>query len=755
MMESPIPSLIGAPVQRAEDPALVRGEATFTDDLTPAGTLHLVVVRSPLAHARIVGVDSSAAVAAPGVWLVLTAADVGHIQMPPVPNEERNVPRRFPLVQGTVLMAGDAVAVVVAATAAEARDAAELVQVDYEQLDVVADLDRALVAPPLHSGQKSNVAYDRSKGDVEAVREMPGAYVVSGVVDHPRVSPAPMEGRVALAEWRDSSLHVHMTTQGPHLMQEEFARTFALPLNRVRVTAPFIGGAFGGKFDLAEEEVLVAEAARRLGRPVKWTETRREHLLTVGHGRAMRGAYRLVADGSGKVQGLFLDWLVDLGCRHRYYGFQPITPRMGTGTYAIANYAWRMRGVWTNRTPRGIYRGAGRPEATLTIERAIDHLASEMGMDPAEVRRRNFIPEGSFPYKSAGGYTYDSGRYEANLDRLLEVAGYEDLRQQQAEARAQGRLVGIGLGSFVEVCGFEDWGAARIQVSPDGSVTVFVETQDQGQGHRTTFAQIVAARLGLDLSQVRVEQGDTGSAPYGYGTSGSRSVAHGGAAAHAVASRLADKVQRLAGHMLEVDPADVELVDGRARVRGTDVGVDWRRVVDLAFTTKVPPGEEPGLEAEIRLPSGGFNFPFGIHLALVEVDRETGAVRLDRLVAVDDAGVIINPMLANGQRHGGLAQGVSQALWEAIRYDDEGNLLTSTFVDYLVPTATTLPSFELAETSTPTPTNALGAKGIGEAGAVGSTPAVVNAVCDALGRQDLQIPLTPESLWRALSSADS
>jgi carbon-monoxide dehydrogenase large subunit len=374
-----------------------------------------------------------------------------------------------------------------------------------------------------------------------------------------------------------------------------------------------------------------------------------------------------------------------------------------------------------------------------------------MGVDPAEVRRRNFIPEESFPYKSAGGYTYDSGRYEANLDRLLEVAGYGDLRRQQAEARGQGRLVGIGLGSFVEVCGFEDWGAARIQVSPDGSVTVFVETQDQGQGHRTTFAQIVAARLGLELSRVKVEQGDTGSAPHGYGTSGSRSVAHGGSAAQAVASRLAEKVQRLAGHMLEVDPADVDLVDGRARVRGTDVGVDWQRVVDLAFTTKVPPGEEPGLEAEIRLPSGGFNFPFGIHLALVEVDRETGVVRLDRLVAVDDAGVIINPMLANGQRHGGLAQGVSQALWEAIRYDDEGNLLTSTFVDYLVPTATTLPSFELAETLTPTPTNALGAKGIGEAGAVGSTPAVVNAVCDALGRQDLQIPLTPETLWRALS----
>jgi len=750
-MESFIPSLVGAPVQRAEDPSLVRGEATFTDDLSPAGTLHLAVVRSPFAHAGIVSVDVTAAAAAPGVCLVLTGADVAHILMPPEPNEEKNVPRRFPLVQGTVLMAGDAVAAVVAATPAEAKDAADLVDVDYHQLEVLSDLDQAMTASPLHPGQKSNVAFDRTRGDVEAVGAMAGSVVVTGVVDHPRVSPAPMEGRVALAEWRDGSLHIHMTTQGPHLMQEEFARSFALPLNRVRVTAPFIGGAFGGKFDLAEEEILVAEAARRLGRPVKWTETRRENLLTVGHGRAMRAAYRLVADASGKVQGLFVDWLVDLGCRHRYYGFQPITPRMGTGTYDIPQYAWRMRGVWTNRCPRGIYRGAGRPEATLTVERAIDHLASEMGLDPAEVRRRNFIPEAAFPYKSAGGYTYDSGRYEANLDCLLDVAEYRNLREQQAAARSEGRIVGIGLGSYVEVCGFEDWGAARIQVNRDGSVTVFVETQDQGQGHRTTFAQIVAARLGLDLSKVKVEQGDTGSAPYGYGTSGSRSVAQGGSAAQAVASRVAEKVQRIAGHLLEVDPVDVELVDGMARVRGTDVGVEWQKVVDLAFTTRVPPGEEPGLEAEIRLASGGFNFPFGIHLAMVEVDPETGAVRLDRLIAVDDAGVIINPMLAGGQRHGGLAQGVSQALWEAVRYDQEGNLLTSTFVDYLVPTASTLPSFELAETETPTSTNPLGAKGIGEAGAVGSTPAVVNAVCDALGRQDLQIPLTPERLWRALA----
>jgi carbon-monoxide dehydrogenase large subunit len=522
------------------------------------------------------------------------------------------------------------------------------------------------------------------------------------------------------------------------------------------VITPFVGGGFGCKFDLAEEEYLAIIAARMTGRPVKWSETRREHILTIGHGRAQRHHYEVVADENGKIEGLWIDSLIDLGCRHRYLSFMEITPRMGTGTYDIPVYGWRMRGVWTNRAPRGIYRGAGRPEATLTIERVIDAVAKETGIDPAEVRRRNFIQPHQFPYASSGGkelggYVYDTGEYEGALDELLRVADYDGLRREQGTARQEGRRLGIGMAAYVEVCGFEDWGAARIQVHADGSVTVYVETLDQGQGHRTSFAQLVAGVLGLDISRVRIEQGDTSTSPYGWGTSGSRSIAQGGSASHAVAEKVASKAARIAGHLLEAAAEDIVLADAKATVRGTDVSVTWEEIVSAAFRGDVPEDLTPGLDEEIHLKSGGLNFPFGMHLAVVEVDSESGSVRLDRMWAVDDAGVIINPMLADGQRHGGLAQGIGQAMWEKVVYDPDGNLTTSSFVDYLIPTASTIPSFGLAATVTPTPTNPLGAKGIGEAGAIGSTPAVLNAVSDALGGADVQVPVTPEQIWRALN----
>ena len=741
--------MIGASARRLEDPALIQGRATFTEDLTPAGTLYLAIVRSPFPHARIISIDPSAAESSPGVWAVLTPEDVAGLAMPPEPDPAKNIPRRYALVQGLALMPGDPVAAVIADTPAQARDAADLIEVDYEPLDIVGDVETAIAAAPIHVGQASNVAYERGRGDFEAVAAMDGPVVVEGLIDHPRVVPAPMECRVAIADWRGVGLDMYMTTQAPHLMQEELAKSFQIPVSSVRVMTNFVGGGFGGKFDLAEEEMLVAFAARRVGRPVKWVEGRREHLQSLGHGRSMRCRYRLVANQDGRIKALSVDWLVDLGCRHRYLSFHTTTARIGAGNYDIPIYAWRMKGVWTNRSPRGIYRGAGRPEATLTIERALDHLAAVLGMDPVEVRRKNFVQPDQFPYKSAAGYTYDTGDYPANLDRLLEVGGYQELRRQQAAARSQGRLFGIGLASYVEVCAFDDWGAATLTVSPDGSVTVHVETLDQGQGHRTAFAQIVAAQLGLPLDLIRVDQGDTSSAPYGFGTSGSRSVAQGGSAAHRVAGMVAEKATRVAAHLMEAAPADIELVDGVALVKGTNVSVTWLEIVQAALGGKALPEEEPGLDAEVHLRSGGLNFPFGAHMAVVEVDRETGAVSLLRMIAVDDAGVIVNPMLAAGQRHGGIAQGVGQALWEAVRYDEVGNLTTSTFVDYLIPTAGSMPSFELGETVTPTPTNPLGAKGIGEAGAIGATPAVVNAVCDAVGRQDLQIPLTAEQLWRS------
>jgi carbon-monoxide dehydrogenase large subunit len=745
-------------VQRREDPALLSGTARYVDDIMPTGTLHLAVVRSPFAHADVTEIDISAAVDAPGVWAVITPDDVADVAMPPTPRPDRNVPRRYPLVQGRALMPGDPVVAVVADSAEAARDAADLVFIDYDPLDVVGDVEEAIDAPPIHDGlsSESNVAYDRSKGDRARFEAVEGSVRLSGTVEHPRVVPAPMENRVILAEWKEDGLTVHLSTQAPHLMQEQIAADFDMAQASVRVITPFVGGGFGCKFDLAEEEYLAIIAARMTGRPVKWSETRREHILTIGHGRAQRHHYEVVADENGKIEALWIDSLIDLGCRHRYLSFMEITPRMGTGTYDIPVYGWRMRGVWTNRAPRGIYRGAGRPEATLTIERVIDAVAKETGIDPAEVRRRNFIQPHQFPYASSGGkelggYVYDTGEYEGALDELLRVADYDGLRREQGTARQEGRRLGIGMAAYVEVCGFEDWGAARIQVHADGSVTVYVETLDQGQGHRTSFAQLVAGVLGLDISRVRIEQGDTSTSPYGWGTSGSRSIAQGGSASHAVAEKVASKAARIAGHLLEAAAEDIVLADAKATVRGTDVSVTWEEIVSAAFRGDVPEDLTPGLDEEIHLKSGGLNFPFGMHLAVVEVDSESGSVRLDRMWAVDDAGVIINPMLADGQRHGGLAQGIGQAMWEKVVYDPDGNLTTSSFVDYLIPTASTIPSFGLAATVTPTPTNPLGAKGIGEAGAIGSTPAVLNAVSDALGGADVQVPVTPEQIWRALN----
>lgn len=755
--EASIPSFIGAPVQRREDPSLITGTARYVDDLAPTGTLHMAIVRSPLPHAEITEIDTSAVSDMAGVWLVITPDDVSDVRMPPAPRPERNVPRRYPLVQGTALMPGDPVVAVVAETPTLARDAADLVFVDYEPLDVVGDVYQAIEAPPIHADldSGSNVAYDRTKGDREAFDALTGRVRLSGTVDHPRVVPAPMENRVILAEWKESGLTVHMASQAPQLMQEQFAADFGLAQSSVRVVTPFVGGAFGCKFDAAEEEYLAIIAARITGRPVKWVETRREHMLTIGHGRAQVHSYEVVADETGKIEGLWVDSLVDLGCRHRYLSFMEITPRMGTGNYDIGVYGWRMRGVWTNRAPRGIYRGAGRPEATLTIERVVEAVARATGLDPVEVRRRNFIKPDDFPYHSsggaaAGGYKYDTGEYERALDRLLEVADYDGLRREQSAARDEGRLVGIGLAAYVEVCGFEDWGAARIQVHGDGSVTVYVETLDQGQGHRTSFAQIVAAVLGLDVDRVKIENGDSATSPYGWGTSGSRSIAHGGSASHAAAEKVAAKAKKIAGHLLEASDADIVLADGKATVAGTDVAVSWEDVVSAALRGNVPEDVTPGLDEEIHLKSGGLNFPFGMHLAVVEIDPESGSPRLDRMWAVDDAGNIVNPMLADGQRHGGLAQGIGQALWEKVVYDPDGNLATSSFMDYLIPSPTTLPSFGLDATVTTTPTNPLGAKGIGEAGTIGSTPAVLNAVSDALGGAEVQVPVTPEQVWRAL-----
>lgn len=741
-------------MQRREDPALVQGAGTYLDDVRPEGALHLAVVRSPLAHALLGQIEAEEARRAPGVHLVLTPPDVADVKMPPRPDPDKRIPRRFPLVQDRARMSGDPVAGVVAETPEQARDAADLVFVDYQPLPVVGDPEESLQVDPLYPEYGDNLAYQRSKGDRDAVETPEGAIILEGTVDHPRLVPNPLETRGCVARWEGDRLTLHLSSQAPHLMAEELAWAFDLPSDRVRVITPFVGGGFGCKFDLAEEEVLAVVAARRLGRPVKWMETRQEHFLAIGHGRAQRHHYRVVADRHGKVLGLWIDAIVDVGARRRYLSGAPVTPRMGTGNYDIPRYAWRQRGVFTNRAPTGIYRGAGRPEATLTLERIMDRLARAAGLDPAEVRRRNFIGREQFPYESVAGYTYDSGDYLGALDTLLEVADYPGLRRRQEELRRAGRHLGIGLAVYVEVCGFESWEAGRVWVQRDGSVRASAGTLDQGQGHRTSFVQVVAGVLGLSPEQVELVQGDTATSPYGFGTSGSRSAAHGGSAVYGAARRVADKAVRIAAHLLEAAPDDLVLADGRIEVRGSPgIGVSWQEVVDAAHDGDLPDGEQPGLDEQHRFESGGRMFPFGAHLAMVEVDPDSGVVTLESIWAVDDFGRVINPMLADGQRHGGLAQGIGQALWEGVVYDQDGNLVTSTLVDYLLPTAGQLPIFQLENTVTPSPHNPLGVKGVGEAGTIGSTAAVVNAVVDALapfGVEHLDVPLRPEKVWRAM-----
>ncbi len=539
-------------------------------------------------------------------------------------------------------------------------------------------------------------------------------------------------------------------------MADELAASFGMPVEDVRVVVPDMGGAFGSKFDLAEEEVLVVEAARRVGRPVKWVETRREHLLTIGHGRAQRHTYRAVADADGRLLSLWVDSLVDVGARKRYIAGPPYTPRIGTGNYRIGSYGWRQRGVFTNRAPTGIYRGAGRPEATLTIERVVDRVAQAAGLDPAEVRRRNFVTE--FPYQSPGGAVFDSGDYHRALDVLLEIADYGGLRRRQEELRDAGRLIGIGLCAYVEATAFERFERAVVEIDERGWVHARVGTLDHGQGHRTTFAQVLADELGMDPDRVVVSQGDTAEIPWGFGTSGSRSVAHGGASVAGAAREVAAKAARIAAHLLEADPADIVPTGGRLEVRGAPgSGMGWEEVAAAAHDpARLPAGEEPGLASDHTSEFEGLAFPFGMHLAVVEVDPETGVVDLQQVWAVDDCGTVVNPMLATGQRHGGLAQGIGQALIEEVVYDEHGNLLTSTFMDYLLPSAADIPRLHLGGTVTPSPHNSLGAKGVAESGAIGIPAAIVNAAVDALaplGIEHLDLPLRPERVWRVIREA--
>ncbi|MDQ1430487.1 MAG: aerobic carbon-monoxide dehydrogenase large subunit [Actinomycetota bacterium] len=753
-------SILGNPVQRVEDPRLLRGEARYVDDLTPPQTVHVAFVRSSMAHARLGAVDTGDAERMPGVLLVAThdtlgLADVqGFIMLPPAFN-------RPPLANGVVRFVGDIVAVVVAETRTQAVDAAEAVIVEYEPLPVVVDPEAALAddAPLLFPEHGSNLAIAFDFGADPTIFD-DADLVVEGRFVNQRLAAVPMEPNGVLVEpGADGGLTVTAPTQAPFGVRDPLAAALGLDPAQVRVVAPAVGGGFGAKSGAYCEYVIAAALAHRLERPVKWTESRSENMVAMTHGRAQVQYVELGLKRDGRIVGLRARIVADGGAYPLTGAFLPfLTRMMGQGVYDIPKVEINSRSAVTNTTPTGAYRGAGRPEATQMLERIIDIAAAALELDPVEMRRRNLLPPERFPLTTVTGANYDVGEYAKALDEALRVAGYDELRREQAARRARGDTVqlGIGVATYVEVTAgglFQEFGAVEVHV--DGTVTAAVGTSSHGQGHETTFAMIVAELLGVPMDAVRLVQSDTALVPRGSGTMGSRSVQIGGSALHQASEAVVFKAKQLAAHLLEADEADITFVDGSFAVAGVPAtSMSWAELARASGDdTKRPPDMEPGLAVALDFNQGDATFPFGAHVAVVEVDLETGRVELLRHIAVDDCGRIINPLLVTGQQHGGIAQGVAQALFEGVAYDEDGNPLTTTLIDYAIPSAAELPNFEASNTVTPTPLNPLGAKGIGESGTIGSTPAVHNAVVDAvshLGIRHIDMPLTPERVWRAL-----
>jgi carbon-monoxide dehydrogenase large subunit len=763
-------SILGTRVVRTEDPRLLTAGGVYVDDLRVpelAGALRVTFVRSPFAHALITGIDASAALEAPGVVAVLTAGDINDIPPPPPPPEGGPPPgsEAAPLPLGgawqepllafdRVRFVGEAVAMVLTDDSYQGEDAAELVSVEYEPLPAVIGLDDALSGSTLlFPDAGTNVPVDHAAGD----SAFEGCeVVVEAEIVNQRVAPVPMEGRAAAAAWADGKLTVWVSTQNAQISRFILAGAFGLDPGSIRVVAPDVGGGFGAKVGLDRDAVLVGWAARHTGRPMRWVETRSENLTGMTHGRAQRHSLKIGGTRDGRVLAYRLDVVQDTGAYARMGGFLPtLTNLMAAGPYDLPHVEVGYRVAVTNTTPISAYRGAGRPEATAAIERAIDLFADEIGMDPAEVRRKNLVPSDKFPYQTPCGATYDTGDYAGALDKVLAGAGYDELRAEQARRRERGDVVqlGIGLASYVEITAADAEGGetARLIVHDNGTATVYTGSSAHGQGHHTAWAMLVEADLGIPMDKVTVKHGDTDEIPLGTGTYASRSLQLGGVAVHRAALEVKDQARRLAAEMMEASEADLELDTdhGLWQVRG-DPGASrsWADVAGRA-------GAE-GLTAFVHYTDGAPTFPFGSHVAVVEVDTETGKVTLKRHVTVDDAGTVLNPVLTEGQRHGGIAQGVGQALLEEMVYDAEGNPLTGTLADYAAITATELPSFELLVSETPATVNPLGAKGIGEAGTIGSTPALQNAVVDAvshLGVRHIDMPTTPRRVWAAISEA--
>jgi carbon-monoxide dehydrogenase large subunit len=775
---------VGTSVPRREDAALITGRSRYVDDLTLPGTVYLAVVRSPHAHARIVGVELARARAAEGVLAAFSGADLvqdfaGSLPCAWPVTEEMAAPPHWPLARDKARFAGDGVAVVVAASRALAKDAAELVEVEYEPLPANTDVAAALAdgAPVVHDEVGSNHCYTWAiegpeEGAVERVFAA-AEVTISERYRQQRLIPNAIEPRGVLVQPSPTGdLTMWSSTQIPHILRTTLCGVIGIAESKLRVIAPDVGGGFGSKVDVYAEEALCLALARRLDRPVKWTEERSEGYLATIHGRDVLQEIELAATAEGKITGVRVKVVSAMGAYLQLVtpGVQLLGAWVYGGAYDVAAYSFECVGVFTNTTPTDAYRGAGRPEATYAIERAIDALARKLGKDPVELRRLNFIR--TFPATIASGLEIDSGDYEASLDRALELLDLDAVRAEQAERRRAGgpKHLGVGFSTYVEMCGLAPsrilgairygaggWDASTIRVLPTGAVQAIIGTSPHGQGHETTFAQIVADRLGVPLEQVEVLHGDTAIAPLGMDTYGSRSLAVGGVALWHATEKILVKARAIAAHQLEVAEVDLEESGGRFTVKGTDRALSVAEAGYAAWTAhNLPDGMEPGLEETAVYDPPNFSWPGGCHIAVVEVDTETGVTELVRYVAVDDVGRVVNPVIVDGQVHGGIAQGVAQALWEEAVYDESGNLVTSSMASYALPSAAELPSFELDRTETASPSNPLGVKGVGETGAIAATPAVVNAVLDALapfGVTDIGIPATPERVWRALQEA--
>ena len=756
--------LVGTPKHRREDPDLVRGDATYTDDVQVPEAAHAALLRSRHAHASIESIDASEAAAAEGVVEVITGEDIeqsdapGVIQVPPImPNA---VPTPFPvLATDVVRYVGEAIAVVVAEDRYVAHDALDLIDVEYERREAVVDVREALEedAPTLHEEAPDNLAFDWPFGDEEALDEAFAEADATASVElqNQRLIGDPMEPRSVLAEVEDDGLKVTMSTQVPHMEVDHLAGTLGLDEEDVHVVSPDVGGGFGIKGGEYPEEVVVSWCALHLDRPVKWTETRSEAHQADYQSRDWYLDGELALDDDGTITAMRVDCANTVG---GYFAFGPtlagnFQPLL-SGQYEIDEIGGRIVGSYTNTTPTASYRGAGRPEVMYLVERLIDAGARELDMDPAEFRRRNLVPSDAFPYESAVGAVYDSGDYERALDLALEHVDYDALRERQAELREEGRYLGIGISSIIENSanqpGMGEFG--RVRFGRDGKLTAYLGTHDHGQGHETSFAQILSDELGVEYDDIEIEEGDTQHLPGGVGTFGSRSMSLGGAAMVEAAERVKEEAREVAVDELEAAPEDIEFADGEFHVTGAP-----ERSIHITEIARRAADREGDLDATEEYDPPNFGWPFGTHIAVVEVDPESGEVDFERYVAVDDCGTIINPMIVDGQIHGGVAQGIGQALYEGAEYDDNGQLVTGSLQDYALPRASHIPELETDETETPSPHNPLGVKGTGEAGTTAATPAVMNAIVDALepfGVEDVEMPARPEAVWRAIEESD-